>query len=1082
MPVVLSLMKRAGAARARLDESLLIVPTKRRIRHLTREILRREAHPLTPPLLFTVELLATSIFQAAFANLRIVDEPVLTLLFHQAIISSDEKFTYFTRLHRGARLPQGTFDRIVHVIRKLKEVGVYPEALAEEASLDDADEQPKLRDIATIYAAYERLLVSLNGVDAEGVIKSLHVNCSQRRFNETFRMLFPGVQRISIVGFDEFAEPEIGFLQKLCSVGVPVSLVFDFHHGNPSLFGHLEENYRRFRDLGFVEDSQAEPDHITELDQPAAVKVTVQHIATNLFHRSKKTVKRDCSSFVTVARAKDRRSEVEMICKIIKGRLTDDPAADASKICVAFYKPQAYTPIVREQFAKFGIPVNVTDRFELAQSPLVAAVIGVLQIAARNFHRDDVLRALSSSYFDFRNGGRMIDRANLAIVSLELRILTGVESWRKKIERQLAKIEREKLTAQDEEELVRRTRDGDRLHRAKVDIEHLVSLLSGVARELTPSEFQFALQRLLASLDVARNIMTSANGELVEKDARALAKFLDVVEQMVMLLEYQDGKTKAHPLRFYVEQLKVALSQERYNVREQFGAGVLVTSIDETRGLPMEVMIVGGLVDGEFPSSYQSELFFSAQRMKERERRHVWENRYLFYQAVTNWSKHLYLTYPDQDADLDLVRSNFVDALKSILDVEEWSYPGTSPLGETIFSQEEFLREHGRVARLGIGHAYAVPSSLKSKVKHVEHAINVEQSRVELNDLPEYSGIIFDALSGEARAQLEQLRHRVYSVSQLERYGKCPFQFFSNRLLRLNALDDFEEEFSALEKGLVLHDILFEFYTERREKKLPRLIHCSERDFSVAYQRLLAIAERHLNEIDIPDAFWDLEKELILGDKDSGRGVLYEFLDFERNRSTTFTPTFFEVGFGSKGGARTRVDEALSCEDPVVAGAVQLRGKVDRIEIGDDAFSILDYKSGKQLPSLEDMRRGISLQLPLYLYTMEKLLEEKLKKDLNPAGALYYQIRQPAALKLGVGSERYKRDLDVKGKLLPSDQDLRALIDDSIALINRFVDEIAAGKFPLTSHDNVDKICRYCDYRTICRIQTMQPVEKGKED
>jgi ATP-dependent helicase/nuclease subunit B len=1045
-------------------------------------MLHRDALALTALPIFTVELLAAKIFQAAFSNLRIVDEPVLTLLFHQAIVTSDEKLTYFTRLQRGSRLPQGTFERIVHVIRKLKEVGVYADALAEETALDDADEQPKLRDIATIYDAYERVLASLDGVDAEGAIKSLYLDCSQARFSETFRMLFPAVKRISIVGFDEFTEPEIGFLQKLRDVGLPVSLVFDFQHGNPSLFGHLEENYRRFVELGFVEGSRTEADGGAALEHPVAVKAAVRQIADALFHRNKKVVKTDCSSLVTVAKAKDRRSEVEMICKLIKQLIAEHPTMDVSKICVAFYKPQLYTPIVREQFAKFGIPVNVTDRFELAQSPLVAAIIGLLQMAARNFHRDDVLRALSSSYFDFRSSGKMIDRANLAIVSLELRILAEAQSWQKKIERQIAKIEREKSEVQEEEEPVRRTRDGDRLRRAKADIEHLVSLLSDLARELTPSEFQRELQRLLDSLDVSRKIMVSANGELVEKDARAFAKFLDVVEQMVMLLEYQDGTSKSHPLQLYVEQLRLALSQERYNVREQFGAGVLVTSIDETRGLPMDVMIVGGLVDGEFPSSYQSELFFSAKRLKERERRHVWENRYLFYQAVTNWSTHLYLTYPEQDADLDLVRSNFVDALKSILDVEEWSYPSASPFDETICSQEEFLREQGRLARLGVRSAYAVPLSLKSKVKHIERAIQVEQSRVETNELDEYSGVIFDAVSDEARAQLEQLRHRVYSVSQLERYGKCPFQFFSNRLLRLNALDDFEEEFSALEKGLVLHDILFEFYTERREKNLPRLINCSEKDFSVAYQRLLAIAERRLNEIDIPDAFWDLEKELIMGDKDSGRGVLYEFLDFERNRSTTFTPAFFEVGFGAMLGAQTRLDESLSREDPIVAGAVQLRGKVDRIEIGEDAFSILDYKSGKQLPSLEDMRRGISLQLPIYLYTMEKLLAEKLERELNPAGALYYQIRDPAALKPGIGSERYKRDLDVKSKLLGSDQDLRTLIDDSIARINTYVDEIAAGRFPLTSHDNVDKICKYCDYKTICRIQTVRRVEKGKDD
>ena len=221
---------------------------------------------------------------------------------------------------------------------------------------------------------------------------------------------------------------------------------------------------------------------------------------------------------------------------------------------------------------------------------------------------------------------------------------------------------------------------------------------------------------------------------------------------------------------------------------------------------------------------------------------------------------------------------------------------------------------------------------------------------------------------------------------------------------------------------------------------------------------------------------------MILGDQESGHGVLHEFLGFERSRSTSFVPKFFEVGFGSKLGAQTRIDETLSSEDPIVAGGVHLRGKVDRIEIGKEAFSILDYKTGKQLPTLEDIRQGISLQLPIYLYTIEKLLTKKLAADLNPAGALYYQVRNPVALKVGVGSGRYKTELEAKVRLLASDQELRTLVDDCITRVNEYVAAIARGTFPLTSADKIEKVCTYCDYKTICRIQAVRRVEKAKED
>jgi ATP-dependent helicase/nuclease subunit B len=353
-----------------------------------------------------------------------------------------------------------------------------------------------------------------------------------------------------------------------------------------------------------------------------------------------------------------------------------------------------------------------------------------------------------------------------------------------------------------------------------------------------------------------------------------------------------------------------------------------------------------------------------------------------------------------------------------------------------------------------------------------------------MTGLPEYQGEILSAISLESLELLAQLKNRVYSVSQLETYGKCPFQFFANRILRLNTVKDLEEEFSALDKGSVIHDILFEFYTEHRENKFPLLSICSEQEFAQAHQRLLAIAERKLNDIDIPDTFWDLEKELLVGDQHTGRGLLRQYLDFERARSSTFLPSYFEVGFGNELGSQTRIDKTLSSEEPIVAENVMLHGKVDRIEISDDAFAIIDYKTGSNIPKLDDIREGISLQLPIYLYTIEKLLAEKLSKELQPGAGMYYLLRNKIDLKTGVGSLDFKDDLGIKAKtgFLTSDADLRSLINESIKYVNKYVDEISLGRFPLTTHDKIDKVCMYCDYKTTCRIQTVRRVQQAKPE
>ncbi len=1071
---------------------ILVVPTKRRKRHLIRELLMIGGKSVCAPRIFTLELLAREVLPRIYPKYRIVEEPVRTLLFHQAIAESGARFKYFRLRERDNQLPAGTFEKIVNVIARLKESGVYPPHLLDELPSADEDEQPKLQDIIHIYQKYDELLESVNGLDPEGVFKLLHTECTDSAFIQSFREVFPDATTLSIVGFDEFMSPELSFLEKLGKTGIDIKLEFDFAPGNRPLFGHLEENYRNLTEIGFrreraVAESQEEPRDQLDLfsarqpspDDAASIH---GHVAAHLFKSGTAGTRHDASGKVTLISAKDRIREVELICKIIKELHSANPHRELSRICVAMHRPETYTPLFREQFEKFGIPGNITDRYALAQAPPVVALIAMLEMVVRGFRREDVLRAMSSTYLDFRRDGKSLDRTNLMNISLRHRISAGLKTWVSKINAELERLDTRPPDPDDEMDASRHSRAGADLRRALDDITWLDRLFSKFRRRFTPADFEKELLAILAELGISGRILAAGPGsDSVEKDARALGKFVQVLQQTTRLLEYQGGMDQTHPLKYYVDQLKVALGQERYNVREQFGAGVLVTSIEETRGLPFDVMIVAGLVDGEFPSVYQSEIFLSGKRLKEREQHHVWENRYLFYQAITNFSEHLYLTCPEQDADLDLVRSNFIDALLRILEVREWRYPGNAPFHSAVYSREDFLKGYGSMA--GSDATVDVPAQFESNVASIRHALDVELSRTNAHTLPEYEGGIGAAISTETRQKLEELKHRVYSVSQLETYGKCPFQFLAKRLLRLNVVEDLEEEFSPLERGSILHDILFEFYTERRDTNQPLLRDCTEVEFAAAHQRLLEIANAKLSAIDIPDVFWELEKEMIVGDARTGRGMLREFMEHERRQRGLLRPAYFEVGFGSRLGEQSRIDATLSSEKAIVAGQVQLRGKVDRVEVNEGLFSIVDYKTGKVQPKLDEIRKGMNLQLPIYLYTIEQMLTARGTKNVEPVAGLYYQLKPPVGLKVGIGDSSRKDELGIKSNanLLPAEE-LRKLINEAVSLVNTFVDRIAAGSFPLTAPENIGSVCTFCDYKTTCRIQTVRHVESGKEE
>ncbi len=1071
---------------ANLNRLIVVVPTQRRVRYLSRELVRLIPGAVVSTLpLYTLESLGLLLFNTVSAGKRIVAGPLQTMIFHNVVSSNSGTLQYFALRGHEPQLPRGTFDKVVHVIKHLKESGVSAAVLEEEVESAPEHEQHKLRDIITLYNSYEEMLRSIHCADMEGIFSSLHLDCSQQTFEKTFRLLFPDVHAVSLSGFDQFSAPEMGFIGKLCAIpDLSISLMFDFHPGNPALFGHLEENYKKFCQAGFVESGVAtttsEPDWLfAHVAKPPGVNSRGHELTRRLFASEVAKEKLQCRDQITLVKARNREDEVDLICKTIKRLTLTSPQRDLSRVCIATYQPQLYTDILRERCESYGIPVNITDRFSLSRSPVVTSLLSLLRIAIHGFRRQDVLEAFASPYFDFRSMDLESDL--LAVVSSKLKIMGGYVAWLGRIDKRIDQVEHAfHSTAADETAILQR--ETGELKKARAAIESMHDLLHEVGRDGTPQEFQERFSRLLDRLQVDACLVTvgsSISQDHVERDVRAYARLLEIVKDEVELLELRDDAQIPRSLKFYVDHLTIAISQERYNVRERVGLGVLVTSIEETRGLPVDVMIVAGLVDGEFPSVYQPELFFSVERQKQREQHHVWENRYLFYQAITNWSEHLYLTYPAQEGGLDLVRSNFVDSLLKIADVEQWSHTENLPFGDVLYSEEDVLRYYGENVCADRSLRNKFPEALAPKLESIERAIAVEESRAETHVLPQYEGLLFSDLSDSAKARLAQLTQRTFSVSQLETYGKCPYRFFAQRLLRLGAVEDLREDLTPIEKGSVLHEALFEFYTSRRDLGLPSLALCSDTEYEQAIRELIRITEEKLSQIDIPDAFWEVEKEMILGDPGSGRGLLRDFLETERSRKTQVEPRYFEVSFG-RAGSHSKADRLLSTDEPVLAGNVKLRGKVDRVEVSPGVFTVVDYKTGKDVAKIDDIRQGISLQLPLYLHVIEQLLERTLHSTFYPAAGSYYLLRHPVKMQLGFGNVEYNGTAFEASRrspqLLQSDEEMKAFIAEAIERVAVYVDNISHGKFPLTTPDKVEKVCTYCEYKTICRIQTVEHV------
>jgi hypothetical protein len=378
----------------------------------------------------------------------------------------------------------------------LKESGIYHDILAEELALSPAGEQPKLADVASIYAAYERELAALDAEDLEGIYRVLSLVMPPGDFVHAFRRLFPGVETLSLAGFDEFSVPEVRIIRRICAMpGLSVTMMFDYLRGNPGLFGHLEENYRLFTELGFREtggekEASAAAFFFGFAARPPEARRAAEHIARRLFSAGNPPPKADLRGSVTVMAARSREHEVECLCKLVKMLVAERPSRDLSAICIALHNPGKYTDIMRELFAEYEIPVNITDRFELARSPLTVALLGLLRLPLHGFRRQDVLRIAGSPYITVPVSGAPFDAGNLSSVAVKIRATAGLGGWLGKIERARGEADRHLKEAVEESERRRASAQVEAFSKAKTDMESLGRVLAPFDSEMTAAEFE----------------------------------------------------------------------------------------------------------------------------------------------------------------------------------------------------------------------------------------------------------------------------------------------------------------------------------------------------------------------------------------------------------------------------------------------------------------------------------------------------------------------------------------------------------------------------------------------------------------
>jgi CRISPR/Cas system-associated exonuclease Cas4 (RecB family) len=289
----------------------------------------------------------------------------------------------------------------------------------------------------------------------------------------------------------------------------------------------------------------------------------------------------------------------------------------------------------------------------------------------------------------------------------------------------------------------------------------------------------------------------------------------------------------------------------------------------------------------------------------------------------------------------------------------------------------------------------------------------------------------------------QRLTRRRYSVSALQKYAVCPYQFLLSAIYRLRPADDLEplQRMDPLTRGSLFHAAQTAFYRQlqaegalpvdaaTRDRALAVLDEVVQREAADYYERLAPAIDRVWR-----DEIASIRRDLRL------------WVDEIANAGSEWLPIRFEWAFGFRDGGPLAVGrDPHSQLDPVaIDGRFQLHGSIDLVEerTGTRELRVTDHKTGRYRGK-DHMIIGGGEALQPVLYALA--LEEATGRPVVE-GRLYYATM--------AGGYR-----DVPIPLTPQS---RRLGLEVLEIIDRAIETGFLAAAPR------EHACTWCDFRSVC--------------
>ncbi|MBF8300377.1 MAG: uncharacterized protein HW394_747, partial [Acidobacteria bacterium] len=310
-------------------------------------------------------------------------------------------------------------------------------------------------------------------------------------------------------------------------------------------------------------------------------------------------------------------------------------------------------------------------------------------------------------------------------------------------------------------------------------------------------------------------------------------------------------------------------------------------------------------------------------------------------------------------------------------------------------------------------------------------------------------------VSNDTREALaaQRLTSRSYSLSALQRFSACPYQFVLAAMYRLQPLEQPEplQRMDPLTRGSLFHEIQRRFFLALKERQALPVTSANVDEARIALDEEAGrvVTQKYDELAPAVDRVWNDEIASIRRD-------LHGWLQYLARDGEEWLPSNFEFGFGSVPGER----DAGSVRDEVtLPGGFKLRGAVDLIEEHrvTKVLRVTDHKTGRKPDRIEKVTIGGGAVLQPVLYAMA--VEAALGRPVSH-GRLFYCT---------AAGSYYPHPI-------PLNETTRAAGIEVLQVIDRAVDSGFLAATP------TEEACSRCDFRPVCGPNVFRRVGRKPQD